>query len=240
MSRERHAPLGRSVRSISIPKAGGGQRRLTVLGPDEAAAYARAVGRLTPAIERRLGPEVFANRAPGAGSLEPWRTARARWKRSAAALLRTGPIATMDVSQCYESITPEAAARALGELHVSDAAVREVVGLLGAFRRAGVPGIPVGPEPSAILANAVLAGVDEGLRGQGVAFVRWVDDLVLSPSHPAALGAGERAVETALAELGLVSNPAKHHRFADVEEARASVLGRGAGAGSTIEILVAP
>jgi len=47
-------------------------------------------------------------------------------------------------------------------------------------------------------------------------------------------------VETALSALGLVSNPSKHHRFADIEEARASVLGRGAGAGSMIEILPAP
>lgn len=240
MSHDHHAPLGRSVRSMSVPKAGGGVRRLTALGPAEAAAYARAVGRVTPAVERRLGPEVFANRAPGGASLEPWWTARARWRRSAAGLLRMGPIATMDVSQCYESITPEAAGRALGNLRVSHAATREIVGLLGVFRQAGVRGIPVGPEPSAVLANAVLAAVDERLRDQGVAFVRWVDDLVLSASCVSELGAGERAVEAALAEMGLASNPAKHHRFADPEAARAFVLRRGVGAGSTLEILAGP
>jgi len=225
---------------MSVPKVGGGVRRLTVLGPDEAAAYARAVGRVTPAIERRLGPEVFANRAPGGASLEPWRTARARWRRSAVDLLRTGPVATMDVSQCYESITPEAAGRALARLGVSHAAAWEIVRLLDIFREAGVRGIPVGPEPSAVLANAALAAVDERLRGQGVPFVRWVDDLLLSSSRPATLGAAERAVEESLAELGLVSNPTKHHRFADPEAARAFVLRRGPEAGSTLDILAGP
>lgn len=240
MSHDRHAPLGRSVRIVSVPKVGGGLRRLTVLGPDEAAAYARAVGRVTRAVERRLGPEVYANRAPGGVSLEPWRTARARWRRSAADLLRTGPVATMDVSTCYESITPQVAGRALGHLGAPHDATREIVRLLEVFRDAGVRGIPVGPAPSAILANAALAGVDERLRGRGVPFVRWVDDLVLSASCTAALGVGERAVEDSLAEMGLASNPTKHHRFADPETARAFVLRRGAGAGSTLEILAEP
>ena len=146
----------------------------------------------------------------------------------------------MDVSRCYESITPETVGKTLGALRVSHAAVVEIVGLLGVFRQAGVTGLPVGPEPSAILANVVLAAVDEELRAKEVAFVRWVDDLVLSAPGAASLAAGERAVEMALAEMGLVSNPEKHRRFVDPGAARAFILGRGTGASGALEIIPAP
>ena len=146
---------------MTVPKTGGGLRRLTLLGAGEAAAYARVVGHVTPAIERRLGPEVFANRAPGGRSLEPWQDARTRWRRAASRLVRTAPVATMDVTTCYDTITPEVVEDALGGFDVSSSARREIVDVLRIFRDAGVPGIPVGPDPSAILANAVLASVDD-------------------------------------------------------------------------------
>lgn len=144
----------------------------------------------------------------------------------------------MDVARCYDSITPEAVGVALRALGVPLAAGEEIVRLLDVFRGAGVSGIPIGPEPSAILANAVLAGVDERLRSRGLHFVRWVDDFVLSARSLGALGAGELAVEAALAEVGLVPNPAKHHRFQDPGQAKAFVLRRGAGAASALEILL--
>ena len=237
MAREHHPSLGRSVRGVWVPKPGGGVRRLTLLGPEDSAIYVRAVGRAIPSIERRLGPEVFANRAPGIGSLEPWRIARARWRRSTARLLQTGPSATMDVFQCYDSITPEAVGAALGRLGVPRQAGYQIVHVLNAFREAGVPGIPVGPEPSAILANAVLAAVDETLRLRGLRFGRWVDDVVLAGHDARAVELAVQAIEATLAKLGLASNPSKHHRFVDPEMAREQILGPGARGPSSIGIL---
>jgi hypothetical protein len=231
MTGELHPPLGRSIRTVDQPKPGGGERRLHVLGPREAAAYAQAVSRVAPAIERRLGPEVFANRAPGAGSLEPWRRARSRWRRAAADLLRSGPVVTMDVVRCYDLIAPEVVGAALEASGASHADGEEIVRLLRLLRDAGVEGIPVGPDPSAVLANAVLAAVDETLRRDGFRFVRWVDDLVISGPGSRHLGAGELAVESALARIGLTSNAAKHHRFQDPEIAGAFVLREGGGSG---------
>ncbi|MEA2557236.1 MAG: hypothetical protein QOG88_774 [Actinomycetota bacterium] len=230
MTGEHYPPLGRSIRTVSQPKPGGGERRLHVLGPREAAAYTRAVSRVAPAIERRLGPEVFANRAPGAGSLEPWRRARSRWRRAAADLL-SGPVVTMDVVRCYDLIAPEVVGAALEASGASHADGEEIVRLLRLLRDAGVEGIPVGPDPSAVLANAVLAAVDETLRRDGFRFVRWVDDLVISGPGSRDLGAGELAVESALARIGLTSNAAKHHRFEDPEMAGAFVLREGGGSG---------
>ncbi|MEP7059286.1 MAG: RNA-directed DNA polymerase [Actinomycetota bacterium] len=203
-------------------------RRLTLLGPADASAYAHAVSRVTPAVERRLGPEVFANRVPGGGSLEPWRAARIRWRRSAGRLVAAGPSCALDVLACYDSIHPEVVGRALEHLGIADVAGREIVSVLAAFRGAGVPGIPVGPAPSAVLANAVLANVDMHLRRNRVRFVRWVDDILISgDTH--SLDAGERALEVALGELGLRSNASKRRRFPDREAANAFLFGTGAG-----------
>src|SRR5205809_1035983 len=55
---------------------------------------------------------------------------------------------------------------------------------LGAFHRAlrdeGVRGLPVGPDPSAILANGILAIADRAAAAEaGGHPIRWVDDVVL-------------------------------------------------------------
>jgi RNA-directed DNA polymerase len=206
-------------------------RRLAILEQRDAETYARLVRRVAPAIERRLGPEVFANRTPGGGSLEPWRAARSRWRRSTARLLRTSPIATMDVSRCYDSIGPDAVATALRRFGIPYDGIEDVRMLLRSFMDAGVPGIPVGPGPSAVLANAVLSAVDDALRFRGVAFTRWVDDLVLAIPTGARTGRIESAVEHALGDIGLRSNSAKHRRFDDRDAANMFILRRNAPSG---------
>ncbi|MGZ8565572.1 MAG: RNA-directed DNA polymerase, partial [Actinomycetota bacterium] len=51
--------------------------------------------------------------------------------------------------------------------------------VLESLEREGLRGLPVGPEASAILANAVLAGADLAARHAGAGVVRWVDDVAL-------------------------------------------------------------
>lgn len=219
-------PLGRAVSSSIVGKPGGGKRRLTMLGPAEAAAYARVVARVAPAVERRLGPEVFANRAPGGIDLEPWRRARRRWRTAALRLAGSGSLVAMDVEDFYASVTPEAVGAALSASGVPPAAGRDVVALLRVFADAGVTGVPIGPDPSAILANAVLASLDEELRSGQIRFVRWVDDLLIRDERSRA-GTGELAVEAALRTVGLRANHAKHRRGLGREEARLLILGSG-------------
>jgi reverse transcriptase-like protein len=228
MTHGHEPPLAPSVRSARVPKPGGGMRRITVLGAGDATTYARAVAAVTPAIERRLGPEIFANRAPGGTSLEPWRVARRRWARSAARLIDVGPVMTLDVVACYDSITARTIEYALERLRITGPAAEEIGRILRAFGDAGVPGIPIGPEPSAILANAVLAHVDEGLRADRVPFVRWVDDILVAATNERTLDRAERTVEQALAELGLRSNLAKRRRFDDRDAAAAFLFGPAA------------
>ena len=63
--------------------------------------------------------------------------------------------------------------RAVEEILIDEAT------LLRRIARAGTPGLPIGPEPSAVLANAVLATADAAATHAGVRLLRWVDDVVL-------------------------------------------------------------
>ena len=149
-------------------------------------------------IERSLGPEVLATRVriddPWARAT--WRRARARWRALLRAAIDAAPrgtaFLTTDVRECYASITPGTIERLLGP----DAAVAAEIPRRLAEH--GVRGLPVGPAPSAVLANAALAPLDAALRAGGVRHVRWVDDVVAW---------GRRSdVERALAALRTVAS----------------------------------
>ena len=81
--------------------------------------------------------------------------------------------AVADVRDCYASISPETLAELLGP----EAA--HAIAFLRRFHECGVRGLPIGPEPSAILANAVLSRLDDAIRRSGVRHLRWVDDIAL-------------------------------------------------------------
>ena len=175
----------------------------------DARAFRRAVGPLTPRIERSLGPGVFANRTIGRGTrsmtaLEPWGRAWTRWRRSALAEATDGSrLLRADVADFYPSVGERAIRLSLGD--GTDEALR----VLRSFWDGGVAGLPIGPEPSAILANAVLAYADAALRGAGSAPIRWVDDWLIPVPDRRAADRSLVALEAALAELGLRLNPSK-------------------------------
>lgn len=187
-------------------KPSGDVRWIIHLAPDRDRLYRRLVAPLVPRIERSLGPGVIANRAPDAnGSLVPPRIARGRWRTALARAIAPGACAILsDVRDCYGSIGLPAVRAGLAR---AGAACPDE---LEAFLRAmALPGLPVGPEPSAILANAVLAIADDDVAAAGVVIVRWVDDVVIAGADRAGALAGFEAWRSALAALGLVPNEAK-------------------------------
>lgn len=109
----------------------------------------------------------------------------------------------LDVATFYASVGERTLRRALGT------GAEGVLGVLRALWDEGVTGLPVGPEASAILANAVLSSVDAAIRGAGVTAMRWVDDWVVALGARPAADRTLVAVERALGELGLRLNPAK-------------------------------
>lgn len=188
-------------RLVPAPKRGGGVRWLSILDPTTAARYAALVASVAPTIEPALGGEVVANRAvptlpPMGLRLRPWVPAREAFLRSGYRLaLTAGSFVAADVHRCYPSIGPDLVGRTLRRMGCARSDVLGVTALLEAIDEAGVPGLPIGPDPSAVLANAVLAGADEVLRATGVRHLRWVDDFWI-------FATGRREVVTALRSLG--------------------------------------
>jgi hypothetical protein len=159
----------------AVPKPGGGTRWLTTLAAPDDAAYRRLVERHLPAIRSGRSAGV----APGPGVAPPTlAAARRRW-RSRLRLLASGAgsILVTDVADCYGSITP--AAVEAGLAGVGERLDDELAGFLRAVAAVGSPGLPIGPPPSAVLADAVLAVGDRAARVAGADVLRWVDDVVL-------------------------------------------------------------
>lgn len=108
-----------------------------------------------------------------------------------------------DVRACYGSIAPDVISRRLRTLGAPQAQIDEIASWLSAFEDAGVEGLPVGPQASALLADAVLAAGDDALRSAGIGFVRWVDDVALFAPDRRTRATALRALRGAWAELGL-------------------------------------
>ncbi|HXF37680.1 MAG TPA: reverse transcriptase domain-containing protein, partial [Actinomycetota bacterium] len=200
-------------------------RLLAQLGPPDARDLEALAAAVAPRLEAVLPPCSPANRVAGLAPLrlEPWTAARARHRALLRRLLEdpgVRAVLVLDVADCYGSIRPAALAAALRGLGLPGPA-RRAAGLLSSLQERGVPGLPVGPPASAVLANAVLLGLDAALRGADVPHVRWVDD-VLVPTGDAraaarALGVAARALEGA----GLVPHPGKTRVLPAPEEVRA-------------------
>lgn len=218
-----------------ISKPGGGIRWLTRLDPAGEAEYREAVRPLAGRIERALGPEVFALRALPTSDgwrLAPWGPARAAWRRTLTKGVheaRPGTtFAVADVRDCYGSISTETIAALLGP----EAA--HAVAVLRRLHDRGVRGLPVGPEPSAVLANAVLSELDRAIRRTGAQHLRWVDDLVLWGARADVRHALD-SLDDIAARMGLELHRAKTRLLADRQEARAVALG-----GRDSSIIAAP
>lgn len=196
-----------------IAFAHGRPRPLAALHPALAARYAGVVAAVAPVVESRLSASALANRVasssidPPSIRLVPWRVERlafaGRLRRLAA---EHACLVFCDVADCYGSIGPAAVHRALVRLGCDLAQAREVRALL---RSLGGRGLPVGPDPSAVLANAVLGAVDESLARAGVPFARWVDDVVVAVEDRPAAHRALDLVTSALARDGLRLNPTK-------------------------------
>jgi hypothetical protein len=86
--------------------------------------------------------------------------------------------------------------------------------------------LPVGPEPSAVLANLVLAGADRTLREAGAPHIRWVDDFVVFTAGRAQSIRALDALRRSLGESGLELSEPKT-KILDVDEARDRLLTGG-------------
>ena len=208
-----------AVRFVRVRTAGT-ERRFVMLDAPTRERYVELVARSAGAIEQLLSPAVMANRVaswrvrPPELVLRPWRLERRLFaSRLAGLAARRRTIAFADVRRCYASMSPTIVGEALRRAGIPTAC--EVEGFLASLERIGVEGLPVGPDASAVLANAVLAQVDRTLREAGVEHLRWVDDVVLSGGDASA---ALSVFRTALATIGLRPNEAKTRILLDARD----------------------
>ena len=205
-----------AARFVRVRHAGT-ERRFVLLDLRTRERYVGLVARSASAIEELLSPAVMANRVaswsvrPPELALRPWRLERRLFAvRLAGLAARRGPVAFADVRRCYASMSPAIVGEALRRAGIPTAC--EVEGFLSGLEGIGVEGLPVGPDASAVLANAVLAQVDRALRDAGIEHLRWVDDVVLSGGD---IAAALSVFRTALASIGLRANETKTRIMAD-------------------------
>lgn len=200
-------------------------RRLAALDPDVRARYTSLVAAVAPAVEAALSAAVSANRVvasrvrPPLLRLAPWRAERSRFTRRLSALAAAAPCLLLaDVRDCYGSIGPGIVERTLRSMGCGAAEAAAVGAFLGELGERGVRGLPVGPDPSAVLANAVLSGMDDAVEASGARHLRWVDDVVIAVREPADASGHLAALRGALEPLGLHLNEAKTRVVLDPAE----------------------
>jgi hypothetical protein len=207
-------------------KPGGGDRWLARLDRRDQRTYRRLVLPLVPRIERSVGPLVFAGRATSDGRLRSWPGARSAWRRGVrrSVVGAAGSVVIVsDVRDCYPSMG-ERALEAFG-------CPPELGTFLRTLADAGVRGLPVGPDPSAILANGVLAHADRAAAAAGCHPIRWVDDVVLVAAGRRPVVRAFDAWRRALVELGLEAHDGKTRMFTDIDEAIVTICSlAGSGA----------
>jgi hypothetical protein len=222
-----HRPIdGGAVRATvrELRRPSGEARWLTELDPRTAAAYAELVRRHTSRIEASLDAGVIANRVGARGTMRPLSISRRSWRRRLRRAIQPGrPLAviTSDVARCYPSIAPDAVGLSLAACGADR--VDELLELLARIATAGTPGLPVGPEPSAILANAVLAVADRSAREAGAQILRWVDDVVLTAPDSRAVVRAFDAWVRAGRSVGLQPNEGKTRVWPTAEDAAAAL-----------------
>jgi Reverse transcriptase (RNA-dependent DNA polymerase) len=191
-------------------------REVTVLHPALDARYTALVSAVALRVDGELSRSVAANRVAVA-SIDPprlvlrsFRDERLAFGRRLSRLVRRTPcLLFADVRECYRSITPDVVASSLRAFGCDGASTDSVLAFLHSLQDRGVEGLPVGPDPSAVLANAVLAEADRALERLGVPHLRWVDDLVVGVDGSPRATTVLEVIREALGRAGLHLNEAK-------------------------------
>ena len=194
----------------------GKRRLLTTLDEAEAALYRRVTALALP----RRPPDLRAFGCERPRGRRPWCDERVAWRAELRlALASADAVVASDVADCYPSIGERAIRMASSW---AEGEPEPLLAFLARVRAAGSgDGLPVGPGPSAAIADAVLSIADERARAAGLVPVRWVDDVVFA-GDGGQVARAARAWGTALRELGLREHEGKRRTVRDVRNVAAS------------------
>ena len=203
--------------SFPLPKPGKDEvRRMAWLHPYDELLLRILVGRVAPAVEAALGPDVFSYRLedhPPAWSVRDVRESFRLLRQRSRALLhdaRCNAIAVSDLRNYYPSIEPRVLTDALRQTPSPRGAVAFIGELLRELVPMGAPrGLPIGPEASGVLGNVVLLEVDQALSSCVQGHIRYTDDSLIFLKAESDWQEVLTTYAAAVSDLGLEINTSK-------------------------------
>ncbi len=212
------------------PKDDLSQRAMTHLDPLDEHLYRALAGRFLRQMQSRLDPDRVLAAVPKPG--RPFWTlkghAGAIQTRTETALtwLETGDVecmVTLDVENYFYSVQPAITAASLAELPGPNATRRFIHRwLVDLAKRSGVPGLPVGHDPSQVIANHLLVPADRAL-GAAMRWLRYMDDLWMFAESDVAGVAGWQAYEQVVTTALRLRLNERKCTLIDADEARDKV-----------------
>ena len=199
------------VKRVLIPKPDGGQRPLGIPAVRDRVVQQAVLGVLEPIFEADFSPHSHGFR-PGRSCFSALRELYGQ--------VRAGHvyIVDVDIEKFFDTIAHEPLIDAVAE-KVADGSVLRLIRLfLEALIQDGYrlmrpkAGTPQGGVVSPLLANIYLGQLDRVLEAEGVAFVRYADDVRLLSRTPAGAQKALQRTEEVLSELGLRLNQNKTRR----------------------------
>lgn len=196
------------VRRVLLPKPDGGQRPLGIPAVRDRVVQQAVLQVLEPIFEATFSPHSHGFR-PERSTLTALRELYGH--------VRAGHIylVDLDIEKFFDTIPHEPLLDAVAEW-VADGSILRLVRLfLEALIQDGYQlvrpkaGTPQGGVVSPLLANIYLARLDRVLDAEGVAFVRYADDVRLASRTPRGARAALARTAQVLGELGLRLNPQK-------------------------------
>ena len=200
---------------VAVPRPNGSIARVGVLHPRLHWALHEATSPLRNAADEVLAPGVSGYRRgaeAGSGYSEAYRRMRDLFDEFAES---ARVVVFADVERFFGSVTPETLRKAVGK-SVTGADLGALFELVERMTDAGLPALTPGYADARLIGNLVLHQAD---RAVPVPFTRWVDDYRLFVPTEQDVPAVVRALNEALASLGLRLNAGKTLVLA-VDEAR--------------------
>jgi hypothetical protein len=184
---------------------------MAILSERDARTWQDLADQVAIDLEPRLRASVMANRtlvSPAGVSRVPFPAELSRARGAASRLAARHPVfIRTDVRSFYPSVTPSTVFASLQDLSVDRDTAGDVARMLEGWGSEGYAGLPIGPPGSAVLANAILAEVDEKLGAWPT--LRWVDDYLVGVGDEVVVPRVLETLDQALARRGLERSSAK-------------------------------
>lgn len=184
-------------RGVAWPKARGGFRVVHQLEPLDAIVYVALVHSVASQIGKsRMGPEVACSYRilVDRSSFFAGGSGFARYRNQCERLSQKYKyVLTTDISDFYNQIYLHRVCNALDLVAANKGVGAEIERFITKLNNKASQGIPVGPAPSVVLAEAVMMDVDQHIANEGFDHVRYVDDIRIFSDSKEAL---ERCLES--------------------------------------------